>query len=89
MALINKKYPYFSEDENGKWKHYSKSFKILIEPSDLYIQNNPDIVIEESPDEISLLKDDNKRLNAKIQALTESNQFLEECIVEMAGVVYA
>ena len=28
-------------------------------------------------------------LNAKIAALTTSNQFLEECLVEMAGVVYA
>lgn len=30
-----------------------------------------------------------EELNAKIAALTASNQFLEDCIVEMAGVVYA
>lgn len=29
------------------------------------------------------------RLKAKLQAAIEANAFLEECIVEMAGVVYA
>lgn len=30
-----------------------------------------------------------KALEAKNEALTTSNQFLEDCIAEMAGVVYA
>ena len=30
-----------------------------------------------------------EELNAKIAALTESNQFLEDCLVEMATIVYA
>ena len=30
-----------------------------------------------------------EELQAKVTALTESNQFLEDCLVEMASVVYA
>lgn len=30
-----------------------------------------------------------EELEAKIKALTETNQMLEDCLVEMAGVVYA
>lgn len=30
-----------------------------------------------------------EELNDKIAALTESNQFLEDCLVEMAAIVYA
>ena len=40
-------------------------------------------------DEIETLKSKNTQLEAKIKALSESNQFLEDCIVEMAEVVYA
>lgn len=36
----------------------------------------------EPPDEITALQ-------AKVKALTESNQMLEECLVEMAEIVYA
>ena len=32
---------------------------------------------------------ENGVLKAQVTALTSSNQFLEDCIVEMAGVVYA
>ena len=35
------------------------------------------------------LYNENKILSAKVQALTESNQFLEDCIVELAETVYA
>ena len=89
MEDIVKEYPYFSEDENGKWKHYRKSFKSLIEPSDHYVQNNKDIEITVIPSSTDILQKENKVLNAKIVALTESNQFLEDCIVEMAEIVYA
>ena len=89
MAIINKKYPFFLEDKDGKWKYYSDTFKILIEPSEEYILNNPPEEIEEVPNDIEILQADNKKLNAKIQALTESNSFLEECLVEMAEIVYA
>jgi hypothetical protein len=48
-----------------------------------------DVPVEKEPTAIELLKKEDKVLSAKIQALTESNQFLEDCIVEMAEIVYA
>ena len=39
--------------------------------------------------DIETLQDANKELQAKVKALTESNQMLEDCIVEMAEIVYA
>lgn len=41
------------------------------------------------PDEITALKTKNTQLEAKVKALTESSQMLEDCIVEMAEIVYA
>ena len=89
MAIISRKYPYFSEDENGKWKHFSKTFKVLIEPTDKFIQDNPYIAPEEVPSDIEILQNEVKLLKAKNIALSESNAFLEECLVEMAEIVYA
>lgn len=43
----------------------------------------------ENRDKLSALEAENKRLNAKLSAAIESNSMLEECLVEMAGVVYA
>ena len=40
-------------------------------------------------DEISELKTRNTQLEAKVKALTESSQMLEDCLVEMAEIVYA
>lgn len=39
--------------------------------------------------DVETLQDANKELQAKVKALTESNQMLEDCIVEMAEIVYA
>ncbi len=41
------------------------------------------------PDEITALKTKNTQLEAKVKALTESSQMLEDCLVEMAEIVYA
>lgn len=38
---------------------------------------------------IQSLRDENARLNAKLNAAIQSNQMLEECLVEMAEIVYA
>lgn len=38
---------------------------------------------------VTQLEGDNTTLSAQLKAATESNAFLEECIVEMAGIVYA
>ena len=43
----------------------------------------------ESNDPIVNLYNENRTLKAQVQALTESNMFLEECLVEMAEIVYA
>lgn len=40
-------------------------------------------------DEIAALKTKNAQLEAKVKALTKSSQMLEDCIVEMAEIVYA
>lgn len=44
---------------------------------------------EKVPDEITALKTKNTELEAKVKALTESTQMLEDCLVEMAEIVYA
>lgn len=40
------------------------------------------------PDPIEVLKDENTLLKAQVQALSERNDFIEDCIAEMAGMVY-
>lgn len=40
-------------------------------------------------DEVAVLKAKNNELEAKVKALTESTQMLEDCLVEMAEIVYA
>lgn len=37
---------------------------------------------------IATLESDNKLLKQQIQATTEQNDFLEDCIAEMAAIVY-
>lgn len=80
--IISNKYPYISEDENGKWKHYNANFKILIEPSYYYLETNPDFQAEMPIDRVA-------QLESKLKANTEYTAFLEECLVEMAEIVYA
>ena len=46
-------------------------------------------VIKPEPSDMEILQEKVKLLEAKNQALTESNQFLEDCIVELAEMVYA
>lgn len=41
------------------------------------------------PDPIVQLQEDNKLLRAQLAATIQSNQTLEDCLVEMASVVYA
>lgn len=45
--------------------------------------------IPTAADRLATLEAENKTLTAKLAAAIESNSMLEECIVEMAGVVYA
>ena len=39
--------------------------------------------------QIAELEQQNKTLQAQLEASIQSNQMLEDCLVEMAGVVYA
>lgn len=48
-----------------------------------------EMVYEIPVDPVEILQSQNKELQAKVKALTESNQMLEECLVEMAEIVYA
>lgn len=41
------------------------------------------------PEQEPTLEDRVKELEAQNKALTQSNQFLEDCLVDMAGVIYA
>ena len=44
---------------------------------------------DQRPDPIADLQEENKALRAQVAALTQSTQFLEDCIAEMAETVYA
>lgn len=43
----------------------------------------------EEDDDAAALRAENKLLKAQVQAQTERSDFIEDCIAEMAGVVYA
>lgn len=44
--------------------------------------------ITNTPTSLSDLEQENKLLKAQLQAQTERSDFIEDCIAEMAGVVY-
>ncbi len=57
------------------------------EALDAYNKDHPDIK-PEKPTTIDDLKQENKLLKAQLKAQTERSDFIEDCIAEMAGVVY-
>ena len=57
------------------------------EALDAYNKDHPDVE-PEKPTTIEDLKKENKLLKAQLQAPTERSDFIEDCIAEMAGVVY-
>ena len=57
------------------------------EALDAYNKDHPDDT-PEKPTTIEDLEQENKLLKAQIQAQTERSDFIEDCIAEMAGVVY-
>ena len=57
------------------------------ETLDAYIKDHPDVE-PEKPTTIEDLKKENKLLKAQVQAQTERSDFIEDCIAEMAGVIY-
>jgi hypothetical protein len=60
------------------------------EITDVYQLDHKEPAEPESPvDPLEQLQTENKKLTAKIDTLTQSSQMLEDCIVEMAEIVYA
>lgn len=57
---------------------YSKDGELRVTPETKVMQNH-----------IKELENDNILKTAQIQALSDRNDFLEDCIAEMAGMVYA
>lgn len=50
----------------------------------------PEVIPEPTIDErVESLESENALLKAQTQALSDSNEFLEDCIAEMAAIVYA
>lgn len=58
------------------------------EALDAYEKDHPDVE-PEKPVTVEDLQAENKLLKAQVQAQTERSDFIEDCIAEMAGVVYA
>lgn len=46
-------------------------------------------VPNEEDDRITTLESDNNLLKQQLKAASDQNEFLENCIAEMAGIVYA
>lgn len=46
------------------------------------------IEVPEKKSDVEQLQQENKLLKAQLQAQTERSDFIEDCIAEMAGVVY-
>ena len=75
----------------SKIKEYAPYFDYVTDLAGnlIDVTKTGEMVYPEEVDPIAELQSENKTLKAKIQALTESNQMLEDCIVEMAEIVYA
>ena len=63
------------------------SLEVNQEALDAYIKEHPDVE-PEKPTTIDDLKQENKLLKAQLKAQTDRSDFIEDCIAEMAGVVY-
>ena len=48
-----------------------------------------EMTVEKPTNTVVELQAENRELRAQVEALTQSTQFLEDCLVEMAEIVYA
>lgn len=83
-------------DENnaeliGKIKQFTPYFSYSVGSNGklVDVEKTGELTVETPKDPLEVLQTENKTLKAKIDALTKSNQMLEDCIVEMAEIVYA
>lgn len=53
------------------------------------VEKTGEMEFETPVDPVAELQEENRMLQAQVKALSESNAILEECIVEMAEIVYA
>lgn len=56
-----------------------------------WLENKDKPIIQEPTlaDKISVLENENKLLKAQVEATTSNQEFLENCLMEMANIVYA
>ena len=66
---------------NGEWQQTGNR-----EPTEL---PEPPVLQPTTEERLAALEKENKTLQAQLEASIQSNQMLEDCLVEMAGVVYA
>lgn len=78
---------YDAESEIPVWTGVAWEIELLPEP-----EPEPEQLPDTSPateDRVAALEAENKTLKAKVSAQSEQMDFYEECIAEMASVVYA
>lgn len=75
----------------AKIKEYAPYFDYVTDLAGnlIDVTKTGEMVYETPVDPIETLQSQNKELQAKVKALSESNQMLEDCLVEMAEIVYA
>lgn len=66
---------------NGEWQQTGNR-----EPTE---PPEPPVQQPTTKERLAALEKENKTLQAQLEASIQSNQMLEDCLVEMAGVVYA
>lgn len=72
-------------DEWGLWQDEGNGVIVLIEPSQKWIDENQPDETEPGPEPTPSIKD----LQTEVEALKTQNTLLEDCIIELAQVVYA
>ena len=81
-------------EAGSKYDPESSTFYVPEPPS---VEENPDQPVDPDAGEthktyaekLASLEAENKRLTSKLDATIQSNQMLEDCLVEMAEIVYA
>ena len=81
----------------SKYNPESGTFYVPAPPPPPSVEENPDQPIDPGAGEtqktyaekLVALETENKKLSSKLEASIKSSQMLEDCLVEMAGIVYA
>lgn len=84
-------------EAGSKYDPESGTFYVPEPPPPPSVEENPDQPINPDAGEshktyaekLAALETENRQLNSKLAATIQSNQMLEDCLVEMAEIVYA